>query len=232
MCVVALAWRAHPRWLLVLAGNRDELHARPSAPLARWDDHTHIIAGRDLLAGGSWLGVSEQGRVAAITNVRSETGHDPCKASRGALVSDWLIGSGPSAAPTDEQLADYNPFNLFTVTSHEAVCATNAPRAVQKRLHPGIHSLSNGTVHAPWKRRDVIEATLADWLKTDANDLGTLLARLRDNDTLFISDPTYGTRCATVIAVDHEGRGVILEQGFNALATETLVSEFKFNWPY
>src|SRR5690606_22104535 len=99
MCIMAMAWHAHPRWRLLLVGNRDELHARPAAPLARWDEPDHLIAGRDLQSGGTWLGVSEQGRCAIVTNRRGYGLPDPAKASRGALVTDLLRGEGAYAAP-------------------------------------------------------------------------------------------------------------------------------------
>ena len=97
MCVAAIAWRADPRWLLVAIGNRDEFHARPTAPLARWPDG-RVIAGRDLEAGGTWLGVS-QGRFGLVTNLRTPGYPKPELASRGALVTDWLRGQAPAPAP-------------------------------------------------------------------------------------------------------------------------------------
>ncbi|MGL5837286.1 MAG: NRDE family protein, partial [Sphingorhabdus sp.] len=86
MCVVAFAIDYDPRWRFVLAGNRDEFHARQAEPLDRWKSASHVIAGRDKQAGGSWLGVSEQGRLAVVTNIRMIKRSDPAKASRGALV--------------------------------------------------------------------------------------------------------------------------------------------------
>src|SRR5688572_15171238 len=100
MCVLALAWKASPRWRLIVAGNRDERHARPAAPLARREDAQHVLAGRDLQSGGSWLGVSDEGRFAVVTNVRGGS-TDPAPRSRGALVADFLrggIGQGELAA--------------------------------------------------------------------------------------------------------------------------------------
>jgi uncharacterized protein with NRDE domain len=94
MCIAAFAWRAHPRWLLIAAANRDEYHARPAASLARWPDADHVLAGWDLQSGGTWLGVSEQGRFALVTNVRGYGLPDVDRASRGALVSDLLTGAG------------------------------------------------------------------------------------------------------------------------------------------
>src|SRR3546814_9394951 len=93
MCVVALAWQVHPDWPLILIGNRDEFHDRPSAPLGPWDDGSGIVAGRDLQAGGTWMGLhAPSGRVVVVTNVRGEM-PDPARASRGALVVDLLRGT-------------------------------------------------------------------------------------------------------------------------------------------
>src|SRR6476620_11021966 len=108
MCVAAFAWRAHPRWPLVVLANRDELHAREAAPLAAWDDGSGIIAGRDLRSGGTWLGLSEAGRLALVTNLRGYGLADPDKASRGGLVTGLLTGA---LEPQSVDLTPYNPFN-------------------------------------------------------------------------------------------------------------------------
>ena len=94
MCVLAFAWRAHPRWRLVAAGNRDELHTRPTTELAHWEAPDDFLAGRDLQSGGTWLGVSEEGRFAVVTNVRGYGLAQPGRPSRGALVAD--LGSAES----------------------------------------------------------------------------------------------------------------------------------------
>src|SRR5689334_6089838 len=109
MCVAAIAWQAHPRWRLVAIGNRDEFHERPSAPLAAWEDGSSIVAGRDLRSGGTWLGVAPD-RFALITNLRGYGVAEPDRASRGALVTEWLSGTLERQAV---DLAVYNPFNLF-----------------------------------------------------------------------------------------------------------------------
>src|SRR5690606_4763458 len=115
MCVLAFAWCPHPRWRLVMAGNRDELHARPAQPLERWERPDHLLAGRDLQSGGTWLGVSEQegGRFAVVTNLRGHGPSEPGRASRGALVTGLLTGEGRYADPPDAALSDFNPFNLI-----------------------------------------------------------------------------------------------------------------------
>lgn len=104
MCLIAFAWQAHPRWRLLLAGNRDEFHARPSAALARWNDSV-VIGGRDLEAGGTWLGVTDAGRCCVVTNVRDP--RDPqLGASRGLLATDYLAGAADATAHAQALQAD------------------------------------------------------------------------------------------------------------------------------
>src|SRR3546814_369095 len=126
MCVVALAWQVHPDWPLILIGNRDEFHDRPSAPLGPWDDGSGIVAGRDLQAGGTWMGLhAPSGRVVVVTNVRGEM-PDPARESRGALVVDLLRGTGRFADPDEAELDRFNAFNLFAVDG-TARLFTNRP---------------------------------------------------------------------------------------------------------
>ena len=127
MCVVALAYQAHPDWPLILIGNRDEFHARPAAPLGHWEDGSGIVAGRDLQAGGTWLGVHQpSGRVVVVTNVRGAM-PDPTKESRGALVVDMLRGEGRFADPTADDLPRFNAFNLYAVGDGKTRLLTNRP---------------------------------------------------------------------------------------------------------
>src|SRR4029079_6710897 len=152
MCVLAFAWRAHPRWQLVVAGNRDELHARPTLPLARWDEPDHVLAGRDLQSGGSWLGVSEEGRFAVVTNLRGFGLPVPGRVSRGALVSDFLSGSGRYVDSELAELSDFNPFNLIVADRKRACFLSNRPEKIRSTLAPGIYGLSNGALDEPWPK--------------------------------------------------------------------------------
>ena len=117
MCVLAFAWRAHPDWPLVLAGNRDELHARPTAPMARWADVPQVLGGRDLEGGGTWWGVCEQGRLAVVTNLRGYGPPRPDAPSRGRLARDFLAGDGAFAGFSAGDLAPFNPINLIVASS-------------------------------------------------------------------------------------------------------------------
>lgn len=233
MCVAAIAWRAHPRWQLVAIGNRDELHARPTAPLARWDNG--ILAGRDLQAGGTWLGVSGAGRFALVTNRRVEGFPLPGMASRGALVTDWLLDQ-PGGDP-----AAMNPFNLFAVGAEEARLLTNYPIPADMPLAPGIHGLSNGALDDRWSKTARLETALAQWLD-GADQPASLLAALADEtcDPLdagnpfsapFIRHDNYGTRCSTVVAVDQAGCGAIIERSFDASGAATGEIALDFRWP-
>jgi uncharacterized protein with NRDE domain len=214
MCVASMAWTAHPKWRLVIAGNRDEYHARTSAPLARWDDARHVIAGRDLVSGGTWMGVSENGRFAVVTNIRDPQGPDSTRLSRGALVSDWLISGTAPGHPLQ-----FNPFNLVLLGPDGLASVANRPLA---------------------QRTDRLNNVLHAWLKDGPGDPALLLSSLADRSApdddddgypIFIASPVYGTRCSTVIAVDHSGDGVIIERSFDAAGEQSGEVLIRFEWP-
>ncbi|WP_421837894.1 NRDE family protein [Novosphingobium sp.] len=232
MCVAAAAFRAHPRWRLVVIGNRDEFHERPTAPLAEWE--SGVIAGRDLQAGGTWLGVNAAGRAALVTNLRVEGYPQPHLASRGALVTDWLAGREPAAPET------MNPFNLFMAEPESAWHLTNHPRPQRRALAPGIHGLSNGPHHAPWAKTRALEAALGAWLEMGEDDPAALFAALADRTELagegpdprfsgvFIRNPLYGTRCSTVLTIAANGAARIIERRFDAAGQTTGETDLSF----
>lgn len=232
MCVAAIAWNADPRWRLVAIGNRDEFHARPAAPLGRWADG-RILAGRDLEAGGTWLGVG-QGRFGLVTNLRTPGYPKAELASRGALVTDWLRGHAPGPEPA------MNPFNLWLADEASLQVVTNQPHWQMLELEPGIHGLSNGAHHDRWFKTVRLETALADWLKGHADE-DALFAALRDEtpetadpedafSSVFIRNPRYGTRCSTVVVIDAAGQGRILERSFDPGGAQTGQVELSFGW--
>lgn len=215
MCVVALAHQAHPDWPLILIGNRDEFHARPAAPLAEWDDGNGIVAGRDMQAGGTWLGVHRpSGRVVVVTNVRGAM-PDPDKESRGALVSDLLRGEGRFANPAAENLPRFNAFNLFAVDGGTARVLTNRPVPLIMPLDPGIHALANEPVDAPCPRAErlrlALEATVAAGSGPEGL-LDTLMAE--DDPALFLRGDVYGTRASTLVAISAAGDVRMIERRY------------------
>jgi uncharacterized protein with NRDE domain len=254
MCVAAIAWEAHPRWRLVAIGNRDEYHDRPAAPLDRWDDAPGIVAGRDLQSGGTWLGVCEAGRFALVTNLRGHGERSPDKASRGALVTDMLRGKGRYSDPLTAPLDEFNPFNLIVADEAEANFLSNRPAEIRTTLAHGIYGLSNGALDEPWPKTLQLKAALLDWLNGPAEpgNLAPLFAALR-NDHLavvgvpprepsdvpreapetpaFIRDPVYGTRCSTVVAIDRDGAGQIVEHRFDSDGQAAGETTIRFRWP-
>ena len=236
MCVVALAWNAHPRWRLLLAGNRDEFHARPSAALAPWPG-TGLIAGRDLQSGGTWVGLDRHGRVAVVTNVRDGIPQPHDGPSRGALPVSFLDGAADAASMTSELHANadrYAPFNLLLADADGCWHLGNHPRQ-REALDAGVHGISNGRLDAPWPKTLHLRDALHAWIDAGDEDLQMLWNALADEgiaadaalpDTgvglelerrlspAFVRGDRYGTRASTIIMVDRHGRGFIVERRF------------------
>lgn len=252
MCVVALAWQAHPDWLLVAAGNRDELHDRPAAPIGRWDAAPHVLAGRDLRSAGTWLGVSEEGRFAVVTNLRGYGEPRPDRASRGALLAGLLTGTGAYADPRKASLSDFNPFNLIVIDRSDAHFLSNRPADIRSTLAHGLYGVSNGMLDEPWPKTMQLKAALSDWMVDGARQPERLIDSLRI-DTLsdvgvhralpsdvpleaplspvFIRNSVYGTRCSTVVAIGRDGHGVMIERRYTAGGEVSGESRLAFSWP-
>ena len=238
MCLLALAWRAHPDYPLVLAGNRDERHARAAAAAGFWSDAPQVLAGRDLEAGGTWLGVTTAGRYAVVTNYRE--GLDPAKAprSRGALAADYLR----SDARPEEYLRrvephaqEYGGFNLlcgdrdsFWYLSNRG--GTSAP------VTSGLHGLSNHLLDTSWPKVETATSRLrllvengvftseplfrllADRTpaKTGLPDTGIGVEMERRVSAAFVLHPIYGTRCSSALMLHRDGSIQFSERGFDA----------------
>jgi uncharacterized protein with NRDE domain len=228
MCLIGLAWRTHARHELVLAANRDEFHARPSASAAPWKDHPEVFGGRDLKQGGSWLGVSIRGRVAAITNVRRMVPPDPQAPSRGKLVSGYLTGAGDAveyAESLREDAGNYSGFNLLIGDRASLLFVSNTPEFRIDVLSPGIHTISNASLDTPWPKARRLHAAIESWNRDNWESFGPLFKALGDRTPApaaelpntgagpamekllsppFIVSPNYGTRCSTVVAIGPE----------------------------
>lgn len=235
MCLIALAWQVHPDYPLVVAANRDEFHARATAPARFWPGCPSLLAGRDLAAGGTWMGVAREGRFAALTNFREPQAAKGLK-SRGLLVSEYLQSS---AGPLDyaeavmRQAEAYSGFNLLVADGESLVIASNRGMA-PRRLPPGVYALSNHLLDSPWPKveraRRALQAELAapgvagllHLLADDAAapdedlpDTGVGLALERLLSPPFIRSPGYGTRASTVLLAGRE-RLRFVEQSFTA----------------
>ncbi len=235
MCLILLAWQAHPAYPLVVAANRDEFHARPTAAAGFWLDYPEIFGGRDLEAGGTWLGVTTSGRFAAVTNVR-EPGADAGRISRGELTRNFLAGAMPAATYAAQlQNDDYAGFNLLLGDGQQLIYHSNRGASSQ-RLAPGIYGLSNLALDTPWPKLLSARQRFADALPAlpDDQDLfavlsdrsivadaelpntGVPLAWERLLSAIFVQSENYGTRASTVLTWAHGGQLQLRERSFDA----------------
>ncbi|MDO8960424.1 MAG: NRDE family protein [Rhodocyclaceae bacterium] len=232
MCLILVAWQAHPDFPLVVAANRDEFFKRRTASADFWIDQPQVLAGRDLEAGGTWLGMTQGGRFAALTNFRDPANHKPQAPSRGNLVADFLTGKSSIDAYLDAlNPADYNGFNLLLGDGKRLIAFSNV--SLQRHeLAPGVHGLSNHLLDTPWPKVGAGKTALTAAL-TALPDEKHLFHLLRDDtihpdDALpatgvslewerllsaaFIHGHDYGTRCSTVIKVGVDGTATFDEQ--------------------
>jgi uncharacterized protein with NRDE domain len=248
MCLILLALKTHPRYPFILAANRDEFYHRPTAAAAFWEDAPQLLAGRDLVHGGTWLGVTTGGRIAALTNYRDPHAERKAAPSRGELVRKFLSANFSAEDYRERQLAEgaaYNGYNLLWGDPDCLYCYSNkSGQAV--RLTPGIHGLSNHLLDTPWPKVVRGREALAQVLKVDEFSPEDLLAVLADRNqapdellpdtgvglelerllsSIFIASEHYGTRSSTVVLVDSGGRMTFVERSFNgARPTDVTVS--------
>jgi len=241
VCLAVFALECHPRYRLIMAANRDESHDRPTLPAAFRDDYPHILAGRDLLCGGTWLGIAADGRLAAVTNFR-----DPAREvaaprfSRGTLPLGYLAGTVPPRTYLEALHAkqgDYNGFNLIVADDRQLWYYSNRDQSGPVRVAPGIHGLSNHLLDTPWPKVTTSKEYLEHLLQDDRVSPEALLEFLSDAtpfpDRLlpdtgvgrerermlsprFISSPGYGTRSTTVILMEREGGIRFVERSYAA----------------
>ena len=237
MCLLAFAWRVHPGFPLVLVGNRDEFHDRPAEPAHWWPAPDGILAGRDLQAGGSWLGLSRGGRFAVVTNYREPGVVTSGRRSRGELVVDFLSSSATAEEWMDELAEDqdgYGGFNLVIGEGDQLHYLTNRGEG-HRFLEPGIYGLSNHNLDTPWPKVTAARERLRGLLDEDRPPVESLFSiledRTRPNDhelpetgvplewerllsSAFVVDPRYGTRASTVVMAGADGEIALVERRF------------------
>ncbi|HKZ73602.1 MAG TPA: NRDE family protein [Steroidobacteraceae bacterium] len=260
MCLLVVCWQSHPRYRLAVAANRDEFHDRACTALAPWRDAPHLIAGCDLRAGGTWLGIDRKRRFGTVTNFREMQRPRRAAPSRGRLVPDFLGGERTPHAYLAELETDapgYSGFNLLLATADELWYASNRSDAFAHRLPPGVHGLSNELLDAPWPKllrvRQRFEARLSQGGEIAAGELFTMLADRepaggdaelpstglsleweRQLSAPFVVNERYGTRCSTVLLLEHSGALLMAERTFDAQGNLTGETEYSLNaadWP-
>ena len=240
MCVIYIAVGQHSNYPLILLANRDEYYDRPTRAAGRWDEDPHIYAGRDLVGGGTWLGVSDGGRIAAVTNYRDPTA-PAGTVSRGRLVAGYLRSDSEPDLYIDtvaSRAADYSGFNLvvgeITTNSRELFYYSNRANDAS-RLSDGLYGLSNHLLDSPWPKvlkgkdrfatllsaglidNDSLFAVLADEALAEDGELpstGIPYEAEKALSAIMIKTPNYGTRCSTIVKFDAEGKWDFEERTF------------------
>ena len=237
MCLILFSYQNHPDYPLVIAANRDEFYQRPTQAAHFWPETPQLLAGKDLQAGGSWMGVTTDGRFAAVTNYRDPGQEAIYPQSRGALVKDFLTGelNAEEYLVTIDKIHDaFAGFNLLLGTTSELFFYSNQSRKTQK-LAPGVYGLSNGHLDEPWPKvsqgKQQLDSILQREFSTD-EVIKLLNDRTLAEDTAlpktgvdvgmekilsakFIQVPGYGTRSSTVITVDNKQQLSFTEESYD-----------------
>ncbi|WP_298186264.1 NRDE family protein [uncultured Pseudomonas sp.] len=234
MCLIVLAWRPGHAQPLLVAANRDEFYARASQPLAEWPDVPGVFAGRDLEAGGTWLGVGPNGRFAALTNIRNPNLALGTR-SRGELPLAFLAGDLSTLDFLQQlkaQSAHYSGFNLL-LGDHQQLWHFNSLEQRATALPAGVHGISNADLNTPWPKLLRSKSALHSELQaphphrllelladptqaadTELPQTGIGLSFERLLSSAFIASPTYGTRASTALIVNADGSRQIVERSF------------------
>jgi uncharacterized protein with NRDE domain len=250
MCLVLIAWRGDASYPCVIAANRDELHSRPTAAAHWWPSQPPILAGQDLQAGGTWLGVTRAGRFAALTNYRDPEQRREAAPSRGTLVTS-ILKSGDTTQQSLDHLREvggsYNGFNLI-FSDGERLAVYESVLGAGRELGPGIYGLSNHLLDTPWPKVQTAKSRLSLALAESASTEAAL-ALLRDDEpapdeqlprtgvgvqwerllsSAFVRAPDYGTRCSTLVRIDQRRRACFDEWTWNSAGAQTGVVSFQF----
>lgn len=247
MCLIAFHWQPGARVPLVVVANRDEFHDRPARALNWWQRPDGVLAGRDEVGGGTWMGVRRDGRFAAVTNFRDPDA-GPAPKSRGELPLRWLDSKAPGGAFGERlfrQRHDYGPFNL--IYGSPAALYIVGTHTEPAAISPGLHALSNHLLDAPWPKATRAVARLENWLQSGSGDTGGLLDLLDDREpapedqlpdtgvgrelesllsAAFVVSPRYGTRASTALVLD--GSISMAERSFDAAGA--IIGEHHFRW--
>jgi len=250
LCLIVIAWHARADLPLVVAANRDEWRDRPAEPAHWWGEHPGLLAGRDLKAGGTWMGITRGGRFAAVTNFRDPSDKRSTARSRGGLVTEFLLGHEPPKAflaGLADRVHEYNGFNLI-LGDGESLCYYGSREGVARAIEPGVHGLSNHLLDEPWPKviraRAAMQQALVDRdpalrlfdVLSDTEgapdeelpDTGVGLELERRLASPLITGVTYGTRASTVLKVAADGAVHLEERSRDADGDVVNVASHRF----
>lgn len=245
MCIIGTALKVHKQYPFIMAANRDEFIIRPAAEAHIWQEG--FIAGKDLSQGGTWLGLSASGRVAAVTNVRDPEEPGKAELSRGLLVPSWLKEENTAELLHKKQ--QFGGFNFLYGTPDKLHYETNK-QAYSKTMTSGIHTLSNADIETSWPKTECLYNDMEQLMESSKEDLieGVFRALSRNTpwpeeqlpetgvgeylekmlSSAYINLPDYGTRCSTIILVDKDNRATFIERSHRPVKKEVCF-QFKLN---
>lgn len=245
MCLLVFSYKQHPKYDLIFATNRDEFYGRPTRPAQFWEEHPSVLAGKDLKAGGTWLGITKDGKFSALTNYRDTSIQKEDPPSRGHLVLDFLIGDEDPEKylqEVDKKANEYHGFNLLVGNMKRLMYYSNQQKELIE-IEPGLHGLSNKFMDTPWPKvrkaknklqkivkededeneNDVSEEKLFDLLldherapDEELPDTGISKEMERAVSPIFIKTENYGTRNSTIVLVDKSGKVTFEERRFKS----------------
>ena len=243
MCLIVFAVNVLPGYPFLLAGNRDEFYHRTAKPAHRWDTDPVIIAGKDLVAGGTWMGISESGRFAALTNYRAMNKIKENAPSRGDIVKNFLLSEDPIQTYLKRLVDDagkYNGFNLLAGDFSELYYLTGKQEIIRK-LKPGFYSISNAYLNTPWPKtekalhrfrsicegREVNKEAIFDLLLDREQfpieqlpKTGLTEEMEKAVSPIFIQTENYGTRCSTIVSMNSHSKVSLVERTYTPGTTE------------
>jgi uncharacterized protein with NRDE domain len=255
VCLLFIAYKSHPLYPLILAANRDEFYDRPTQAASFWEERKDVLAGRDLKGGGTWLGITKGGKIAAITNFRDLEALKVNAPSRGLLVGDYLLGD----VDPEEYLRNlrdhagaYSGFNVVVGRVDELYYFSNMDSAILK-IPEGFHGMCNNFINTPWPKVERAKAllgsiileheeppfeaifdVLADRVRPDDSMLpntGVGLEWERILSPIFVETEGYGTRSSTVVMVRRDGGVTFIERVFNGDPGKGEEKRFDFEIP-
>ena len=248
MCLIVFAYKYHPEFPFILAGNRDEFHRRSTQQLHVWNETPKILAGRDLEAGGTWLGVNQHGKFAALTNHRDLTNIKENAPSRGFIVSEILkseLSTSDHLTAMDSEFSEYNGFNLIAGTLDELYFTSNHGDPYQK-IKPGLYGISNASLNTPWPKTNSALENFSIALNNDHPDESEIFDLLCDTkrypenmlpktglssemekavSSIFILTDEYGTRSSALMMYDKNGKVKFIEKTYLPGTTEVTNTE-------
>ncbi len=239
MCLITFAYNNHPKYRLILAANRDEFYGRPTRKAQYWTEEGHddILGGKDLEAGGTWMGITKNGKWAALTNYRDPNWKIENPPSRGELVLNYLLNGDTAKVYLDtlnKRADEYIGYNILLGDKEGITHFSNFDKS-PKSISAGLHGVSNALLDTPWPKLELAKSSLQNLITNHDIDKNKLFDFLNDDtqapddqlpdtgipykwekaiSSLFIKTENYGTRCSTILLIDHSGNIEFTERRF------------------